>query len=485
MDSITRPIKLLAEKAAWFTRARELRLLSVCVSGDLRVAALAVLAAHEHHADNRSPFLRLEDPHTRADDGWATRTRRAREQHEARRLAMAEHGMSLPRLEDTTRRDPSAIVEHAVTLREVADARCAPLDGLVVLLAPTRVEDPRAFADDVAALVTSPRLRDVRWIVCEPERRSLDAFCDGLSESAFRVDCFVDDDAQQKDLESLLEGVAAAGPDAPPAARAGAAWPRDVVAPPRPGRTASDPAARAELAVSLGLPAAFVDGTTDRIQRATMRAALCLRRGQGPDAIRAQREARDLCVSADMPREAVIAELVLGSYLVHLGERRLALEVYREATERAVSAELLSLAAQAQIALGATHLLEGQKPEGAAAYARAGELAERADVPVLAIEAFRMTGQIAFDAKLETPGTNAWRRALEIAAVAPPDVVQTSSAADVARRLAAVCRAHGLIPQAASLDARALKLETGMSLDATDLVPQADLPTSNELPLPE
>lgn len=485
MDSITRPIKTLAEKAAWFTRATEIRVLSVAVSGDLRDAALRVLAGQEHHADNRSPFLRFDDAHAKTDDGWAMRTRRAAEQHEARRTAMAKEGHALPALPAVAIRDLSALAEHAVTLRDVADARCPPLSGLVVLLAPSRVDDPVRFGDDVATLVTSPRLSDVRWIVVEPERRSLDALCDGLDEHALRVDCFVDDAAQQKELEALLEGASTAGADSPPAARAGAAWPRGVTAPPRPGRAPADPEARARLAISLGLPAASVDGTAERFARATMQAALLLRRGDGPGAIRAQREARDLCVGAGMTREAILAELVLGSYLVHLNERPLAIEVYESASERASAAEMPAMAAQAQLALGATRLLEGQRPAAAASYARAGELAERAMDPVLAIEAYRMTGQIAFDARLETPGTNAWRRALEVAAVAPPEVVQASSAADVARKLAAVCRAHGLHPQAASLELRAQKLETGQSLDVTELLPPSDLPTSNELPLPE
>jgi tetratricopeptide (TPR) repeat protein len=241
----------------------------------------------------------------------------------------------------------------------------------------------------------------------------------------------------------------------------GAAWPRDVVPPPRKGEPSRHPDDVAEAAAAAGVAPALVDGTTERIGRNVMRAALALRAGNGPEAVRLQREARDLCLEALLVREAVTMELILGTYLVQLGHPLRAEEVYLEAAARAREAELGELAAQAWLALGALHLGLKRSDRAAAAYAEAGMIARDAEASILAIEAFRMTGQVALDAGLETQAVESWRTAIEIAQAEEAGVVKASSAAEVARALAAVCRRHGLDAQADALEDQSRRIEAG------------------------
>ncbi len=73
MDSITQPLTRLVEAMQWFVLAKELRLLHVTTSPELRLAALEHIAAAEHHGDNHAPFFVVETPSSEGDDGWEGR----------------------------------------------------------------------------------------------------------------------------------------------------------------------------------------------------------------------------------------------------------------------------------------------------------------------------------------------------------------------------------------------------------------------------
>src|SRR5579863_2006040 len=98
MESYAAPFRALASASGWFARAPEIRLFNVVTSPALREAAIDVVMAQEYHADNRSPFVRLEAPWTTGDTGWEERSKALREQHEKRRTAFAKEGIALPPL---------------------------------------------------------------------------------------------------------------------------------------------------------------------------------------------------------------------------------------------------------------------------------------------------------------------------------------------------------------------------------------------------
>jgi tetratricopeptide (TPR) repeat protein len=175
--------------------------------------------------------------------------------------------------------------------------------------------------------------------------------------------------------------------------------------------------------------------------------------------VQEQREARDMCLKAELKREAVTMELVLGGYVLQAKQPAQALEVFRDARTRAEAHHLLNLAVQAQLAQASTLLVLQRSEEAALAYAEAGKLGMAAASPVLAIEGYRMCGQLLAGVGKVKEATSAWKQALEVADKAPEDERRASSAPEAARQLAALCRKHGLKVQAESLEAQAAALE--------------------------
>jgi hypothetical protein len=461
MESELGPLKHLAEEAAWFARDRDLRVLQVRTTVDLREPVLAVVMGQEFHADNRSPFVRLDDAFTTAAPAWRARARRLCDQHERRREDMAAEGASLPALRPlTAARDELA--SFAAQLREVADARCAPLEGLVVVLAPTRLDDPVAFEGAVRALVAAPTLNDVRWVLVLVEgpgvSRLLQELLQELGGKALTVDCRPDPAAQTRELDQMLAAAASAPADAVGPAKIGAAWPPGVSPPPRLNRPPPSPAQVREVLAAAGLPPSLADGTGDELRRLVLGGAVALRQGRGPEAVRLQREARDLCQRHGMVKESLIMELALGTYLVQLGQRALAITTLRAVVARAEEARHPQEGVQAHLALGMLYTLERKPLDASLAYVAAGRLAQQAGLDLLGIEAYRLAGSSMTD-----PGhkAKAWRAALDIARAAPPPEARASSAAETARALAALLRASGLHRQAEALEQESVSLEAG------------------------
>ena len=459
MESLARPIRELADALSWFVRARELRLFYVHTSADLRATALQLAAAQELHPENRSPFVVLEDASTAASEGWMERLERLRSQHAARKARMAQEGEPLPDLpERPAITEPLAA--FGAQLAQFLQARADWHDGLVVVLAPTRVERPAAVVDALRALLGAAALAPVRWILIDPEPPALEPLARQLGDHAMRVTFLVDEAEAQRDLARMLDAAEAAPPDVSGPARVGAAWPRGVSPPPRRDRPSADPEAIDALLEQEGIPLPLAGTRGTQLSRAVLRAAQAMRRGQPPiEAVEHQARARDLCIDAALPREATLMELVLGAYLLAAQNPGTAARTYAAASERAERAGLPDLGAQAQLALGALHLRHGERAEAAVAYARGAALARQSGSAILTIEALRLAGQAQFDLGNEGEALRLWTMAMEMADAAPAGEVKASSAAEVARALAAVFRKRGLKDRAAALEARSRDLE--------------------------
>jgi hypothetical protein len=454
MDAYARPLEELAGKLGGFIRARELRLCQIVTTAELRPAALKIAAGQEFHADNRSPFVVLEDAFVRGDDGFAARLERVRQIHARRREAMAKEGIDLPALPALpTARDPRAA--FAQQLVQAVMASAPPLEGLVVVLAPTRVDDPEAFGQAIEALVLVRELGVVRWIVIGAGAPTVAPLVKRLGEAAWSHTCRVDPDAERDELAQLFTAAASAPARSPASARVGAAWPRGVVPPERPGSAAPALSEPDEVARALGPQAQLCGEPGAALQHQIIGAAQAVREGRAAEGIRLQMEARDACRRAGLGRESILLELVLASYVVAAGERRKAIDIYERAASRAETAQLAELAAQAWLGVGALQALERDAARATTAYVRAAELAQAAGSAILAIEGFRMAGQVALGVAGPEAAVRAWRRALEVAAQMTPEEAQASSASEVARQLAALCAANGLEAQAQSLRAQA------------------------------
>lgn len=464
MRSISRAISRLHEDGAWFARASELRLLLVRTSADLRKPALKHLQQLEFHADTRSPWVTLDAPRTGEDDGWQARANALTEDWGRRRQAFADAGVELPALA-TSGAGPEAPAASAVEARlapfastaaAVLGASREPLRGLVLLLAPAAVDDPAAFEEELDVLLRVPSLAGCRWILVldedlEPPRGLLAA----LGDRALECDARVDPAAFERDVEELV-----AGGDV----RAGMAGPRGVV-PPRRVDDPAEPSEAAKAERDEALRKAGIDPRylveAPRLRTLVVGAALAMKQGRGPEAVRLQREACDLCDALAMHQVKVVCQIALASYLSGLGQEPEALRELEAAATHAKAHALPVQESQAHLALGLLHALAQRAPEATGAYVQAARAAEAGASPLLAIEAWRLAGQLAAQQELSTAATRAFKEAIRIASGADPALAQVSSAPEAARALAALCRQHQLAAQADSLEAQARAMEQG------------------------
>ncbi|HVY37531.1 MAG TPA: hypothetical protein VHM31_06335 [Polyangia bacterium] len=460
MESMAAPLRRLHEEGAWFARAAEIRLLHVRTDATMRGAAVDLLMALEHHADNRALFHRFEEPFAGADRGWAARVQRLVEQHTAQIEAVAPAGIVVRPLGPGAVAAEESARGFSGVLYETGRTLGAPLEGVVVLLAPVRIEDPLVFRHELSALVASPQLGHVRWIVVEADGAAAADLVRALGPRALACECLVDENQQQDDLAA--SGVASVSD--PPVAlpvqprwRAPGAMP-DVAAPPR----LNDPVpATDEQLRAAGLSPKFVNGGGDALKKLLLGAALALRQKRNADAVALQARAAALCAEMEMPREQILNVTILGGYLLAAGQRRPAREAYTKARDLAVTGAFDDLIAQTELALGMLDAVDRLPAEAAGHYATAGKHAEKAGIGPLAIECWRMAGQLTLEARLETAAVDCWKRALSIAEPMDTELAKLTSAPEVARALAAVCRKRGLSAQADQLEKRSVELEAG------------------------
>jgi len=467
MESIAAPLRRLHGEGTWFARASEIKLLYVRADATLRASAVELLGNLEHHSDNRAVFFRFDDPFAEPERGWPDRVQRLQDQFAEKIEAVAPADIRLAPLGRPAGTPQVGAAAFGAWLMEIPAALATPLTGAVVVLAPTRVapDQEAFFRQEIAALVTSPRLPHVRWIVVETDGGALNPIAERLGPAALTCICAVDEKQQQDDLAAAgAASVADPIPESQPVLRwrAPGAMP-DVAPPPRRNLPAlpSDEALEAA-----GLSPKFVKGGGEALKRLVLGGALAMRRGKSVDAITLQSRAAELCAEMEMPREQILNLHVLGGYVIAAGLRAKAREVYVKAGMLASGGEHHDLAAQSELALGMMDTIEKRPAEAAAHYSAAGRLAETAKIEALAIECWRMAGQLALAARLEGPAVECWKRAFELIEPLEPDVRKLTGAPEVARALAALFRKRGQVAQAESLERRSVEIEAGIDPDA-------------------
>ncbi len=418
------------------------------------------MALTEGHGHNKSPFFVLEDAHTKDEDGWLARAERVGVIHEARREAMATEGYQLAPIPALVH-GGNGLASMAWKLEQGLNAQQSvpELDGLVVVLAPTVLEQPESFANDVLTLVRTPSLTRVRYIVVEVGNALTEPLASALGNAAQFSDCIIDPMVYRREQTETLAAAAAAPVGASPEVSMGGAGPKQVIAPPRHGKPPRDavpsPEQKDLLAKELGPAVALLGPGGALLRQRIAGAALALQQQRFAAAIELQTAACKQCLEAGLLRFACILEVTLAAYLLHAGEPARARTAFETAAARAETNGLFDVAAQALLGLGAVLIIQKDPERSTATYARAGELAQKAQEPLLAIEAYRTAGQVALRARAEAAAVAAWKRALTIADGAPPDVLAHSSASTVARALAKVMEGNGSFAAAQSLVAQA------------------------------
>lgn len=374
MDSIAQPLTRLVEAMQWFVVTRELRLLHVTTSSSLRLAALEHIAAAEHHGDNHAPFFVLETPDSRNDGGWEGRAEELHADYEELRalLTEANEGLALPQAWAPIH-GRSPLARFCLEVSEALRRLTSPFEGLVLVLAPVEVHEPKRWLSDIQALLSRPELRKARIIVVEADEAHCVPLVESLGRQAEHVDASVKEEAAREDMAQMLAAMASAPPGATGARLVGAAGPR-VVPPPRPGAAAPlSIAQREKLAQKLNVTPALLDAEFQQtLRRKVFSAAQALREGKLVQAVKEQREARDLCLTAGLVREAISLELVLGGYVLQAGQSSLALEIFREARGRAEAQQFREMALQAQLSQASTLLMLQRIEEAILVYAEVG-----------------------------------------------------------------------------------------------------------------
>lgn len=458
MDALSQPIERVLEASEHFVRTPSVRVLHVLTSQLLRTPVLEHLCANEYYDFNTCPFFVLEGATEPGDDGWLVRCEELRGDWEAL-AAEAPEGAMAPLW--PAQRAQAPVARFGLELGAALSLLRPPMTGLVIVLAPLVLRDAPQWRRDLGILLRERALSRARFILVELEEAASYPVLDELpAGSVERVDAKIDDRALAAEMDQRIDLMANAPPGATGPILAGAAGPRVAPPPRRRQATPMTPAQREERAKELGIPAAYLDPDVMQALRVlVMRAAQALRDGRAPEAVRYQREARDHCVAHGMPREAVVAELVLAGYVLQGGSPERALDVFRDAARRAETGQLGDLAVQAHMAIASCLLVLERVEDAAVAYAEAGKLGMASGATVLAIEAYRMCGQLLASRNRLEEAATAFRRALEAADRTPPEQRPATSAPDAARQLAALCRKHGLHQQADSLEAQAAALE--------------------------
>lgn len=428
MTALIPTIEPLVARLAAFTRDRRCKLLHVRAGTELRAAAVELVRAHEHRLENRSPFVVLEQDHDEDDFGWDARVEHARRVHEHRRIEADPPIPALPAA-------PSAkgLPAFALQVQQLVQAAPPGTSGLVVVLAPRRLDAQPHWRDAIEMLVTRETLAAVRWIVVEAESHSLALLVGELGDAASHCDVRVPEDVALAALEDLANGRAPAGP-------------RGVVPPVRPDVPSTTPDADGERRLAL--------------RKLVLSAALATSGKRPAEAVASQRAARDLCETAGWKAEATTMELVLGSQLVAGGAVREAEATFLHAIERARATGRVDQVATAGLGLGATRTIRGERHTALVAYAEAAIAAEASGSMPLAIEGSRLAGQAALDVKMEPQAIAFLGRAVRLAVETPEDVSRTSAPV-AARMLADICRRRSMPARAAELEAQAQSFAKG------------------------
>jgi len=458
MDSMARPLARIHADTSWFARAIELQLLYVHTSADLGGTALDVVMAGEYHADNQSLFFRFDDPEASAPV-WMDRALRLHAQYAEKRKGLVEAGIAVGDVGPAPQHQPSGLAVFSTLLDRILTALVPPLRGVVLVFSPVRVEENCRLLTELPMMVRTLYPRGVRFVVVERDTRFLAGLPAAIGPETLVCEAPLDPTALAADMAALA-GVPA--PGAPPAA--GPRWQGpgagpDVVPPPRIGDV---PPASDEALLAAGLSPAFIKGGGVRMKELVVAAALQLRAGNPREALRLQSEAATLCESFAMPKLHIVNLMVLASYCQAAQVPGKAVEIYQRALALAEQGGHLDQAAQIELGLGSLDVREGRPAQAITHYRKAGELAEQAKIPSLAIEAWRMAGQLAVDHGSTDGAITAWKRALAVAEPLPPAEVKGTSAAEVARGLAAVLRKNRLHAQADSLEETSCRLEQGL-----------------------
>lgn len=404
----------------------------------------------EHHADNRSPFFPAKvNQASCAGDAWVEVMRALQERHTELRSAGAPVG-SLP--PSGVGGEPAANV--SVLLAGITAEVQPPAEGMLVHLSLGGSVDD-ALLDQLTTMCRSRELENTRFVISADSRARLQAWTARLG----------DDRAWFYHLEPEAEAGAIAQAqaleaesDQGPGFRG--AWPHGIKPPPRPRRVRKPSLAKRKVEetppTELRTPEPEPEDTTvdfeHELSLLIRRAEAEMQQERGPDALRLQTQARELCTEQGEHVRAVEMEMMLGGYLMKLRQPRLAAATFVRADESAYEHQAYHLAARARLNEGVAHEADGEVAPALRAYRRAIETGKGiGEAPLIVFDAYRRAGEAALAQGLEVDCIGLWGDAVAYARDLEPDQ-RGDSIKEIAGRLSELLVRHRRYSQAREID---------------------------------
>ena len=399
--------------------------LRVVVSRSDRKDFIKALRVMEWQPGNRRPFVIVEAAFTSKAAFALGATSALEADYEKLRKGLAEDGLVIPALVPC---EPPVTTERFLAQLDFATRSVSQvLDGLVVVLVPSSIEEgaPYApFAQRLAAISNGTTLRV--GVLDEP---SLGSALPGQA-------CFaVDQDALLAFLKELK-----------PNQSKGPASPAPQLSPPQ----------KAALEKELNRRVTS-QPTGDALRTLLLDAGKAMSDGHFKVAVRKFRAARMLCHLSGLTQEEAVTSIALGSAALAAEDKRAALAAYRAAKQIALANDLPVMAAQAELGIAGAHWSTQDLGYARASYVEVARLSE--SIPALRIEAMRMEGECLVLEHQSLKAIASYRATLDAAEQLEPGIRRTTSFAHAGKSLAKLLVSLGQPGSARDVEARVARLD--------------------------
>jgi tetratricopeptide (TPR) repeat protein len=307
------------------------------------------------------------------------------------------------------------------------------LAGLVVVLAPQHIDDARAYAADIGALVTDPELRAVRWVVMDAVQSSLSDLAERLGDGMHRVVQPTVDQADEEEFEQVLADLEAR-------------------------RASLSPELDARIATHSLLRAPDGFGLRRLLHEADNRSQV----GRHFDAAQLRTQAQTKLAAMGLREEAVYVAMEAARSFVAGGAPEEGQRVFVSALREAERLKMTAIVPEAYASLGSLHSSQQRFAEAMEAYTRAGQLAERRGSRALAADMRRCAGHAALNANMPDTATDAWTRAFALLDASAPTATSLEKAQQLVvlgLTLAEVFEERGNMAAAGALRGHAEEIE--------------------------
>jgi tetratricopeptide (TPR) repeat protein len=427
VDPITRASRVFLEEAAAFWRAGRGPILPMVAGASARPDLVKTLRLAELAKENRRPLFLYEEPFTTAYAYGNGLAGAIAADYEAVRAGAEDESVALPLFTAPGVEPPGADAPRARmawAIERAAALLAERLDGVLVALVPTRVEDAHAYRELIAALAETRFSPRVRLAVFHPPGGPLEGVLGG-DGARFHVD----PDELAEHLKQLGSGAGSAGPPAAP--------------PPIP---TEDQRRAFEAATGRRLPS---PETARSLRALLLDAARATGQGDHATAAARYRDARVLCQREALALEEATVLLALGGACLAARTLDPANEAYAQAVELAQALEAWPVVCQAWLGAGGAELTAMRYEAAAPAYRAAADAAKRGGIAVLCVEALRMAGTCHLLRGAWEEAVRVWQEAVDAGAGLDTPARGASTFPQVTEALAVLLEQLGMAGQAA------------------------------------